>query len=667
MDDFTRAYIEAAFRLSNDERDESGGEPLDKNYSMTDLAPSAMDIMQRDAKRFQREQGELLARAYDVPGYDTSTAGHDFWLTRNGHGAGFWDGDLPDEIGQALTSAAHAFGEQDLYVGDDGKVYVAGAEALNEARSGHPPDATTVTRESPVAQDFPTPEDAMHHAVHVGFTHFTHVGKHITLYGPGPDGMSARSRLFYAKGKYHLSKPSLTKKSIPKRAHVIEHEHHQDEHGSHPPSGMRPTGVHEDSMDVVLLQQIAKQEYEGGGWANVNRLPGGSDFMWRMIEEGYLEESGGFVRLTPKGRSVIDPSGHVRAGTRQDEDYYVVVQGRIVEGPFQNYDHASGRASALGGVVIHGVLAQYQTGVESQPRSRYVGAPNGPYFEDLPRAEREQHAQRFRDSIDALHARQFPIDATFWGEPVRVLGFVHDFPPYNDPAYGKPGRWDDQMMVERANGERFITFARELKDANGLPLAYHHGMRRKPTPFLPRMGVKAPADHPSTSYDHQIIIDSSHRGMPYRVYKDYEDPSGTCAVVITGHDGQGWHMEGYASPEAAEQAAHASIDGHPTPGPRGMTVDPFVREGAAREKGVVWLHRPDGVYWANATGGTYWLVPTPGGQYNLSWSGTDGSREDLGMHSLAGGFQAANRHEPRVSRRRQQVAATRGTRERIGP
>lgn len=49
-------------------------------------------------------------------------AGHDFWLTRNGHGAGFWDGDWP-EAGDALTVAAKAFGEVNLYVGDDGFVY----------------------------------------------------------------------------------------------------------------------------------------------------------------------------------------------------------------------------------------------------------------------------------------------------------------------------------------------------------------------------------------------------------------------------------------------------------------------------------------------------------------------------------------------------------------
>jgi hypothetical protein len=50
--------------------------------------------------------------------------GYRFWLTRNHHGAGFWDGDYPKEIGEALTKLSHEFGETDAYVGDDGKLHL---------------------------------------------------------------------------------------------------------------------------------------------------------------------------------------------------------------------------------------------------------------------------------------------------------------------------------------------------------------------------------------------------------------------------------------------------------------------------------------------------------------------------------------------------------------
>ena len=49
-------------------------------------------------------------------------AGHDFWLTRNGHGAGFWDRGLGD-LGDRLTSLAQTYGQCDPVIGDDGKIY----------------------------------------------------------------------------------------------------------------------------------------------------------------------------------------------------------------------------------------------------------------------------------------------------------------------------------------------------------------------------------------------------------------------------------------------------------------------------------------------------------------------------------------------------------------
>ncbi len=52
---------------------------------------------------------------------DPEAAGRDFWLTRNRHGAGFWDGAW--EKGEELTDAAHLYGPRSLMVGDDGKLY----------------------------------------------------------------------------------------------------------------------------------------------------------------------------------------------------------------------------------------------------------------------------------------------------------------------------------------------------------------------------------------------------------------------------------------------------------------------------------------------------------------------------------------------------------------
>jgi hypothetical protein len=115
LDTFTKQYIITALWSSNDESTPEGGDPMDKNYSIEDIGPETLAKMVADCAKFQADNAEDIAS-------DLSRAGHDFWLTRNGHGAGFWDGDWP-EAGDRLTEACKAYGEVTLYVGDDGKVY----------------------------------------------------------------------------------------------------------------------------------------------------------------------------------------------------------------------------------------------------------------------------------------------------------------------------------------------------------------------------------------------------------------------------------------------------------------------------------------------------------------------------------------------------------------
>ena len=49
--------------------------------------------------------------------------GHDFWLTRNRAGAGFWDRGYDKQAGESLSNAAMKFPEINLYIGDDGLIY----------------------------------------------------------------------------------------------------------------------------------------------------------------------------------------------------------------------------------------------------------------------------------------------------------------------------------------------------------------------------------------------------------------------------------------------------------------------------------------------------------------------------------------------------------------
>lgn len=112
------AYIECALWSSTDNADKSGGEPLDANYTPDDISAECLESMRGDVEDFVEANAELLAKS----GQSDEQIVHDFWLTRNRHGAGFWDRGLGD-IGRQLTEMSHPYGSCDLSFGDDGLIY----------------------------------------------------------------------------------------------------------------------------------------------------------------------------------------------------------------------------------------------------------------------------------------------------------------------------------------------------------------------------------------------------------------------------------------------------------------------------------------------------------------------------------------------------------------
>jgi hypothetical protein len=105
--DFVGAYKEAILFADSEEGVE---------YCIDDLSDEAEGVIIADCRYFCENYNHLI----EEKGY--SQAGHDFWMTRQGHGCGFWDGDWPQR-GEVLTEAAKKFAHLDLYEGDDGKLY----------------------------------------------------------------------------------------------------------------------------------------------------------------------------------------------------------------------------------------------------------------------------------------------------------------------------------------------------------------------------------------------------------------------------------------------------------------------------------------------------------------------------------------------------------------
>ena len=115
--DMVDNYVIAALWSTTDDE----GEPLDATYDEDDLAPETRAAAERVCRDFvELAVGDGLAPTLE--GMGPEQAGHDLWLTREGHGAGFWDRGL-GERGDRLTKWAKTFGSADWYVGDDGKIY----------------------------------------------------------------------------------------------------------------------------------------------------------------------------------------------------------------------------------------------------------------------------------------------------------------------------------------------------------------------------------------------------------------------------------------------------------------------------------------------------------------------------------------------------------------
>jgi hypothetical protein len=111
---FFEAYVECALQNCKDAR----GKPLGQTYSLWDLAGDALKEMSADCALF-------LGDHIDVIGDKVEQAGHDFWITRCGLGAGFWDDERwPDLADNILTAGAQAFGPTELCVGADELIHV---------------------------------------------------------------------------------------------------------------------------------------------------------------------------------------------------------------------------------------------------------------------------------------------------------------------------------------------------------------------------------------------------------------------------------------------------------------------------------------------------------------------------------------------------------------
>ena len=129
LETFLKHYLLAALWSSSDNDDTS----LTEEYCIDDFSAESIEKATKDCTDFIALVNNLLTEAFELETGDyyqyqqqhglVEMAGHDFWLTRAGHGAGFWDRNL-GKIGDKLTKITKDnFRNLDLCVGDDNKLY----------------------------------------------------------------------------------------------------------------------------------------------------------------------------------------------------------------------------------------------------------------------------------------------------------------------------------------------------------------------------------------------------------------------------------------------------------------------------------------------------------------------------------------------------------------
>ena len=114
LNDMLNGYIDCALWVGVTGPDPDANEPL------YDLSADVLGDAERDAIR--AECADFLELAgEDAAALGAGQLGHDLFLTRNGHGAGFWDRGL-GAAGERLTAWAKSMGSDDWFLADDGSI-----------------------------------------------------------------------------------------------------------------------------------------------------------------------------------------------------------------------------------------------------------------------------------------------------------------------------------------------------------------------------------------------------------------------------------------------------------------------------------------------------------------------------------------------------------------
>lgn len=120
IDDVLDSYYETAFWTEGDnDFDNEIQDDNNKlnNKSISDISDKSKEQSKNDIIEFIKKAKEIAPE--ELSTYNEKSLGHNIWLSRNGHGAGFFD-DNNDQLQQIARDMKSV----NMYVGDDGQVYI---------------------------------------------------------------------------------------------------------------------------------------------------------------------------------------------------------------------------------------------------------------------------------------------------------------------------------------------------------------------------------------------------------------------------------------------------------------------------------------------------------------------------------------------------------------
>jgi len=123
IDNIIISYLDSDLSMKDDNEEE-----IEEFEDLT-----VYDINDGDREKLKEEIEWFIEKAgASINLMTDDQLGYDLYLTRNGHGAGFWDRGYPEEDDELLCKLSDVLGETYLYKGDDGKLYYNSSDKYKE-------------------------------------------------------------------------------------------------------------------------------------------------------------------------------------------------------------------------------------------------------------------------------------------------------------------------------------------------------------------------------------------------------------------------------------------------------------------------------------------------------------------------------------------------------